>query len=100
MQIILILDFDAIREQTDDLSDLSNVNDGASNDDRSLNGLFDDTFMKSNNGEFVWRRTDGTLIQNLYRLIELRPDTSTTGTGNILFINHAIHHSFLCIPLY
>ncbi|CAG8636539.1 310_t:CDS:2, partial [Paraglomus occultum] len=30
-----------------------------------------------NNGEFAWR---GTPIQNLYRLIELRSDTSTTGT--------------------
>ncbi|CAG8569348.1 1616_t:CDS:2, partial [Paraglomus occultum] len=54
--------------------DLPNFNYLPSNGDRSLNG-FDDT-----NGEFAWRGTDGTIIKNLYRLIELRSDTSTTGT--------------------
>jgi len=76
----------------DDLPDASSY----SYDDRSSNGFFGDI----NNGEFAWRRTDSTFIQNLYRLIELRSDTSTTGTGNILFMKHVAIHSFLCIPLY
>ncbi|CAG8614712.1 4746_t:CDS:2 [Paraglomus brasilianum] len=87
-------DFDTIWEQSDDLSDnlsndlpddVPNTNDlpddlpdasSYSYDDRSSNGFFGDI----NNGEFAWRRTDSTFIQNLYRLIELRSDTSTTGT--------------------
>ena len=82
----IILDYDAIGEQSDDLSDnLSNTNTNDlddlpasySYDDRSFYGL--SKFSKFRDSKF---------IPNLYRLIELRSDTSTNGTGNILFIKH------------
>ncbi|CAG8668025.1 3805_t:CDS:2, partial [Paraglomus brasilianum] len=71
-------DYDAIGEQSDDLSDnLSNTNTNDlddlpasySYDDRSFYGL--SKFSKFRDSKF---------IPNLYRLIELRSDTSTNGT--------------------
>ncbi|CAG8469339.1 6448_t:CDS:2, partial [Paraglomus brasilianum] len=56
-------------------------------DDRSLNGSFDDT---SNSG--------GEFRPNLYRLIELRSDTSTAGTVDKAII-HPIDLGKLCNAL-
>ena len=89
--MLTFLDFDTIWEQSDD-----NLSNGLPDDVPNTNDLPDDlpdayddrSSNDTNNGEFAWRRTDSTFIQNLYRLIELRSDTSTTGTGNILFMKH------------
>ncbi|CAG8596959.1 1626_t:CDS:2, partial [Paraglomus brasilianum] len=80
-------------DSTDDSSDGGASSDSDDDDDRPLNGLFGKS--NANNGEFSW---DSTFIPNLYRLIELRSDTSTTGTVDKAII-HPIDLGNLCNAL-